>query len=199
MRLGWKQLLQYYLLTGACIMLCFLPFWDQFLIQGMGSSISLYFQKFEFNASIYYVVREIGYAVKGWNIIGTAGKYLALTTFLAIMVLAWWSPRKLTWPQAMMWSLFIYLLLTTTVHPWYITPLVLLTIFGKFRFAVLWSVVAIVSYAGYQVQGYQENLFLVMAEYLAVFLCLFWELKRYGGTPNLFNFKSVTSAYENPS
>ncbi|MDH3709078.1 MAG: glycosyltransferase 87 family protein [Cyclobacteriaceae bacterium] len=190
-RLPLKRLLAYYILTGLTIAICFIPWFDPDLIMGMSSSLSLYFQKFEFNASIYYLIREIGYAVKGWNIIETAGKYLALTTFIAIMLLAWWSRKKITWPQAMMWGLLIYLLLTTTVHPWYITPLVFLSVFSDYRFALVWSFAVIVSYAGYSSQGYQENLVLTFAEYALVLGYLVWETRTLLLPKNLFPHKSV--------
>ncbi len=189
-RLPLKRLTLYYLVSGLTVLFCFLPLLNSELIQGMSSSLSLYFQKFEFNASIYYIVREIGFAIKGFNVIQTAGKYLALTTFISILLLSWRSAKKITWPQAMLWSLLIYLLLTTTVHPWYITPLVLLSCFSKFRFPIVWSTVVVLSYAGYSDSGYSENLWFVAAEYTAVLLFIWLELKGY--LANLFDIKTVT-------
>ena len=190
-KLPWKNLLSYYALTGITILICFLPWLNLELVMRLLGGLSLYFVKFEFNASVYYVIREIGFAVKGWNIIETAGKYLALTTFVAIMLLSWLSRKKITWPQAMMWGLLIYLMLTTTVHPWYITPLVFLSIFSDYRFALVWSFAVIVSYAGYSSQGYQENLVLTFAEYALVLGYLVWETRSIMLTKNLFPLKSV--------
>lgn len=196
-RFPFKKLVLYYALTGLTIALCFLPMLNPGLIQGMSSSLSLYFQKFEFNASVYYLVREIGYAVKGYNVIEAAGKYLALATFLAVIGLSWYSHKKITWPQAMVWALLIYLLFTTTVHPWYITPLLFLSTFGRFRFPLVWSILVILSYAGYQTGGYSENLWLVATEYLAVLGVLYLELR--GSVVNLFSKKQVTTEHESIS
>jgi hypothetical protein len=142
----------------------------------MTSSLSLYFQKFEFNASIYYLVREIGFAVKGFNIIQEAGKYLALTTLLFILGFSWYSHGSMPWPKAMLWALMVYLLMSTTVHPWYITPLVALAVFTDYRFPIAWSMLVMVSYAGYSVNGYTENIYLVIAEYSLLTLTLIWDL-----------------------
>lgn len=196
-RLPLKRLMAYYGLTGITIVVCFLPMLDQELLSGMSSSLSLYFQKFEFNASIYYVIREIGFAYTGYNIIQSAGKYLALATLLVVVLLAWKSPQKMTWPQAMLWALMTYLVLSTTVHPWYITSLVFLGTLTSFRFPLIWSMLVMVTYAGYTADGYQENLWLVTAEYLGVFIFLATELSA-GGT-NLFINKSVNIGHEIPT
>ena len=144
----------------------------------MQSSLSLYFQKFEFNASVYYLVREIGFAVKGYNIIQVAGSYLAVFTFLAILLFAYYSHRSMSWAKAMLWALVIYLFMATTVHPWYVTPLVALVVFTNYKFPVVWSMAVILSYAGYSQAGYTENIYLVIAEYTVVVFTMIWDLTR---------------------
>lgn len=195
-RLPFNQFAGYAFIAMGTLALCSIPLLSTQLLQGISSGLSLYFQKFEFNASIYYLIREAGFAVTGYNIIQTSGKFLALFTFLLIMALSWWSAKKITWPQAMFWSLFIYLLLTTTVHPWYVTTLVMLCAFTTFRFPVVWSFTIILSYGGYTIDGYTENLWLVIAEYLLVGTVLLVELRGWRFGPNLLIKRTVNSTYE---
>lgn len=174
-RLQFRQAIYFYGIITLTIVLLFLPLLSQELIMGMSSSIGLYFQKFEFNASIYYLVREIGYYVKGYNIIESAGKWLAVITLLFILIFTWFERnRKL--PAAFMWVLLIYLLLATTVHPWYITPLLAFSIFTSYRFAVVWSYLIFFSYIGYTLDGYTENLSITALEYAIVLSILAYEL-----------------------
>ena len=177
-RMAWKRLLGYWALAGAIIVGLFLTIWSPELIDGMKSSLSLYFQSFEFNASIYYLIREAGFAVKGYNIIASAGKIMGLTTLITILVFAWYSHKRMSWPKAMIWVLTIYLLMSTTVHPWYVTPLVALAVFSDYKFPIAWSVLVMISYLGYTETGYQENLTLVAAEYLMILGVLLWDLKQ---------------------
>ncbi len=190
-RLPGHKLLQYYIWVGVTVLLCFLPILNMDLIKGLSAGLGLYFQKFEFNASIYYLIREIGFLVKGYNTIQTAGIVLAVTTFLLIIWLAAKSGKHLTWPQAMTFALTIYLFLTTTVHPWYIAPLVLLCSFTNFRYPLVWAFLIIFSYSGYSEQGYQENLSWVILEYAVVWIVLMAEFKGWRLPPNLFKVRTV--------
>lgn len=168
-RLQPGRLFTYYFMVALTAVASFLPFMSRDFIIGIKDSLSLYFQTFEFNASIYYLVREVGYWVKGYNIIGTAGKALAALSFLSIMAFSILEPRKnRNLPKSMVWVLALYLLFTTTVHPWYVLPLVAFSVFTTLRFPFIWSFCIIFSYVGYTATGYQENLWLVALEYVIV-------------------------------
>jgi len=173
----WKKVVLYWSICGVAVAGFFLTTWSTALWDGLSSSLTLYFQKFEFNASIYYLVREIGFAVNGYNIIQTAGPFLALVTFISILVLSRYTYKTMKWAQAMIWALTIYLLMATTVHPWYITTLVALAVFTNYRFPIAWSVLVVLSYAGYSETGYQENMLLVLTEYLLLAVIIFWDLR----------------------
>ena len=170
-RLGNRKALYFYLLTALCSILMFLPLLSTELIAGLSQSVGLYFQKFEFNASIYYIIREIGFVVKGYNIIGSAGRWLAVSTFVAILLYAV-VERKPVLPAAGMWVWLIYLALATTVHPWYVAPLLAFSVFSSYRFPLLWSWLIFFSYSGYSAQGFEEVLPLTLLQYaaLAVFI-----------------------------
>lgn len=176
-RLHFKKLFLYYLLAAILTVLLFLPILNRELIEGMSSSISLYFQKFEFNASIYYLVREVGYWIKGYNIIETAGKFLALATLLSIISYAIFSnanDKKLL--EGMMWVLVIYLSFATIVHPWYITTIIAVSVFTHYRFPILWSLLIFFTYFGYNNTGFEENLWINIIEYGAVFVFALYEI-----------------------
>ncbi|WP_020533572.1 hypothetical protein [Flexithrix dorotheae] len=175
--LGWKKAISYYLITGLTCILLFLPFFNFEMIYNLSDSINLYFKKFEFNASIYYIVRWIGFQVKGYNIIQTAGIRLSFIPVILIALLTFNQRDK--WEnlwEKMLFALSAYFFVATIIHPWYITTLVFLSVPLKFRFAVLWSFLAILSYATYQTNQYIENLWLVALEYCLVYGWLIWEL-----------------------
>ena len=160
-----NQSILYFTIAITCVLL-FLPLYDSALINGLSSSLTLYFQKFEFNASIYYLLRSLGYWFKGYNIIADLGPSLAIVTLISVVIYSLSSKQKrVALPEAMMWSLLIYLSFATTVHPWYITTLVVLSIFSKYRFSILWSSLIFLTYSGYSSTGYSEPTYLVILEY----------------------------------
>lgn len=189
-RIGFKKSLLFYAIVGLATVALFLPFLSESLIHGFSTSLSLYFQKFEFNASIYYLLREIGFSIKGYNIIATAGKAMALCTFLGIILFSYWErDKKIELPEAFLWTWCIYLLFTTTLHPWYIIPLLAFCPFTRYRFPVLWAVLIFLTYAGYTTDGYDEQLWWVIIEYIAVFGFCIYEIISIRKKEQLFSAK----------
>jgi hypothetical protein len=166
-RLGVVKSVWFYFITALVLAFTFLPFLDYKLIEHIFSSIDLYFRTFEFNASVYYVIRWIGYKQVGYNIIQTAGPILSCITFLVIMVIYFYKNKS--WHDVltkMLLAYTIYLLMASIVHPWYIINLVLLSVFvPKYKYAILWSSLIVLSYAAYQTSAYQENYLLIWVEY----------------------------------
>ena len=72
-----------------------------------------------------------------------------------------------------------YYLLATTVHPWYITSLVLISLFTGYRYPVVWSISIMLSYAAYRTVPYSENLWLVSLEYVILFSYMGYEMYRH--------------------
>ncbi len=70
------RLVYFYLIVIGVVILTFLPFLTNEFAENFGASIALWFKKFEFNASVYYIIRYIGYQTIGWNIIGDVGPLL---------------------------------------------------------------------------------------------------------------------------
>ena len=173
-QLGWKKGIFYTSMVGVFTVLFFLPFLDQMLIEKLFSSINLYFQKFEFNASIYYLIRAVGFKIFGYNIIGMAGKIMAFLTFSGVLFISWKSKNLFVGSLAI---LTLYFAMATTVHPWYVTNLLVIAVFTSFRYPIMWSYTIFLSYATYQTNFYQENLWLVTLEYLLVLGMMIYELR----------------------
>ncbi len=176
-RLGWKQSFYYFTVVGITLVLLFAPMINGVFISNFGDSLNLYFQKFEFNASIYYLARYIGFQIKGYNLIQMLGPILGLTAFLGILGIAW-REKNIQWkylPEAMLFSICCYLAVTTTVHPWYVSLPIVLCVFTSFRFPILWSGLIWLTYINYSYAVYTENLWVVGFEYVLVYLLFGYE------------------------
>lgn len=180
-KLGWRQFILYGTVVLITVVAQFAPLLNLQVLQNISQSLDLYFQKFEFNASIYYLLRWLGFRLVGYNAIALIGPLLSLVTFIAILSMAsvkkLGSVRRLAGYMAA--ALTVYLLLSTTVHPWYLTTLLALTVMSHFRFAITWTGLAILSYATYRTPAYREDLLLVALEYSLVLLWLVVELYLY--------------------
>jgi hypothetical protein len=173
-----KRLAGFYSVIGFTVVLTFLPFLSSEFIQNFSSTIGLWFQNFEFNASVYYIIRWIGFQVVGWNIIETTGKILPVLVLLFVLAIAFF--RKNKTPQelmtGMLFAVSIYFLLSTTVHPWYIATPLLLSVFTKYKFPIVWSFMVMLSYSAYGENGFDEKLWLVALEYLVAIVVALWEI-----------------------
>ena len=179
-RLGWRRFVGYAVLTGLVVALLFAPFLSAELVRNIGRSLNLYFRSFEFNASFYYLLRAGGYWLTGYNQIARIGPALALgSVVLALgLTLGEKRPTWVTLPGTLLLLLTSYYLLATIVHPWYLTPLVALSVLTRYRYALVWSGLAVLSYAAYQTIAYTENPWLLTLEYGGLLLMLTWELRR---------------------
>lgn len=174
---GSKKGIIFGFLCMLTILIPFLPFIDVHMIIGFLKSLNLYFQKFEFNASIYYLFRQLGYWIFGVNIIWFSGPVLGLVAISGILILSLTEySKKAPYFELFLWILMIYLAMTTTLHPWYITTLIALSIFTRFRFPVVWSLMIFISYAGYTKSGYMTNYWLIALEYLVVYTVMSIEI-----------------------
>lgn len=178
------------LVFGGSLLLFFAPLFDADFFANFGSSLDLYFRKFEFNASIYYLFRAYGYYEIGWNQIARFGPLLgqlSAVLILAFAAIEGWRARRhyellpelyRTLPVAWLFAFTLYLLLSTTIHPWYLSLPIVLCCFGRWRFPIVWSFFIVLTYASYTTVPYQENYWLVGLEYLSVLGYLIYEWRR---------------------
>ncbi len=176
LKFEWKSI-RYYLIFFASLIVCFLPLVSQELVDGLYASISLFFVKFEFNASLYFLFREIGYYLEGYNLIGIIGPLLKLVTVVLVLFIAYaFRKRRNDEMVVFMLMYFTYLAFSTTVHPWYVIPVLTFSLFTSFNFAIVWSGLVFLSYVGYSLEGYQPNYWAFVLEYAPVYALFGWEL-----------------------
>lgn len=166
-----KKVVAFYILIIAIFTLLFIPFVTTNLIDNYLKSISLWFVTFEFNASIYYLCREVGFYIKGYNTIGIIGKIIPVVAILIVLFYAFLKKNRSLQNiiTHSLLALTFYFFLSTTVHPWYIINLVVLSVFTRYTYPLVWSFVIIVSYYAYSGTPFQEKYILLFIEYTFVF------------------------------
>jgi len=179
-RIGWVKSFWFYVILTLSLAFTFLPFLDSLLIEHILSSVNLYFQTFEFNAGIYYIVRNVLFQLVGYNMIHEIGPVLGSLSFLAILIIALLKPFNWSGMMTRMLVVFtIYMALSTVVHPWYLVNLVIIScLVGKFTYPLIWSLLVVLSYSAYSTIPYAENMLLITLEYLLVLGWLGAELIR---------------------
>ncbi|WP_298950277.1 hypothetical protein [uncultured Nonlabens sp.] len=177
-RLKFKSAVVYYLSVLVVVIAGFSLFVSEQLLDNYAASVGLWFGKFEFNGSIYYLVRYVGFKITGYNIIETAGKILPLFTLLIILLISF--IRKNEIPEilisSILFSFFTYLMFSTTVHPWYLTIPLLFSIFTKYRFMLVWSCTVFLSYYAYSNTDFVESSLLLTIEYVLVLIMFIFDL-----------------------
>lgn len=179
-RLGWRRSIAYFSIVGAVLALLFAPLFGEAFLSGFSDSLGLYFRRFEFNASVYYLLRWLGFRLTGFNLIAYLGPALALAALLGIAGLALWEKGR-DWkslPPVMLLAICLYLGISTTVHPWYASLPIALAALSRYRFPILWSGLIWLTYINYSYTEYRENLYAVALEYLLVYSAAAWEVKR---------------------
>lgn len=148
---------RFLLLFGTFVVVsCFmiLLYVDQHAANAM-ESLALYFNSFEFNASIYYVVRYLGYKWVGYNIIASYGVVFKMgLILLGILVLVKsFVYKSIEFNRMVYWvNLFflIYCLGNPTLHPWYLIVPLFFSCYTKSWFWIIWSLLIYLSYFFYK-------------------------------------------------
>ncbi len=184
--LGWRKALWLYVLVLCGVVLFALPLIDQHNYRNFMESLTLYFKVFEFNSFILHYYLQYGYWKLGWNATMFYGPRLARIAIQCIIVLALYG--QFNTPEAlfkrMTIAYFIYLLLSSTIHPWYILPLLFLSTFTTYLFPLLWSLTVILSYSHYtEGNSASTNELSLWIEYLPVLVLFGYEMI-YGGLRN---------------
>ena len=149
-----------------------IPYWPH-----IQESINLYYQKFEFNGGIYFFFRWLLRKLTLFNPIEFLGPILGLVGMCIIGVVYLRNMEKksrsifldITWIMLAIYGL------STTVHPWYLSLMIAMVVFTRQRFAIIWSLLIVLSYYTYMSVPYKESYALVAFEWIAVMCWLAYE------------------------
>ncbi len=114
---------------GAAIAaLVAVPYAAPYVMANVSSSLDLYARFFEFNGGFYYAIKKVFSIVTGEDWSKQIGPALRLC-FLAALPVIYFLDHRLKWPlaRAFLITIGLYFVLATTVHPWYLLSLLLLT------------------------------------------------------------------------
>lgn len=175
---GVFQLCMFYGIVLSIWILAFIPFYNSELTTNYFNTVRLWFQRFEFNASIYYIARAIGYTFRGYNEIAVIGKSIPIVVVSFVFFITFFRKNKtmVELITAMLLVMSFYYFTATTVHPWYLATLLILSVFTKYRFPLVWSFIIILSYLAYANVDNHENLWIIGIEYLVVYSFFVWEI-----------------------
>lgn len=176
-KLGWKKSIRFYSITCGVFIILFLPFFSFEFLENYSTTIGLWFSNFEFNASIYYFLKWALAGIKNLNLINSMWSVVSCV-FIIQTSYQLLQKKKETKALLLMifWVLSGYYFISTTVHPWYIINLLLLSIFTNYRFIILWSYTLIFSYFAYGEFTVKESSLWLSLEYIPVFVMLVWEI-----------------------
>lgn len=164
------------------ILLLALPILNLEYISNIVESVSLYYAKFEFNGSIYNLMKLVGYKISGYNQIAVIGKILSVLTIAGFGVLYFLrlkSTSKFPITLSIYLGMLIFYLFSTTVMPWYLSLIVLLSIFNSSKVGLVWSALVVLSYTAFENIHFKEDSALVMIEYYTIAVIIFLELRKY--------------------
>ncbi|WP_036380264.1 polyprenol phosphomannose-dependent alpha 1,6 mannosyltransferase MptB [Muricauda sp. MAR_2010_75] len=183
----------FYGLVGFGCLVLLLPLYSPAFIDNYSETLKLWFSNFEFNASIYNIVKKIAvihYEAKPWELIESYGKIITKVILVITVLIAFL--RKNNSLESVITSMVLvlscYYFLSSTVHPWYVVFLMGLSLFTKYRFPLVWSLAIVLSYQAYSNPDYKENLWLLAIEYILVFGFFIYEMIG-RGSKKLYFFK----------
>ncbi|MDG1428528.1 MAG: glycosyltransferase 87 family protein [Crocinitomicaceae bacterium] len=192
--MGWKKAFLYYIVSGFVIVGLGMTMIYPRNVMHFLESLSLYFRVFEFNSFIFYNYIEFGKLFVDYNPVQIIGPILSGATMITIVFYSF-GRKSRTWQQLvtrMMFGFFLYMFFGSTLHPWYVLPLLTLSLFTNYTFPVLWSFLIFFSYFFYSVGDGSsfEVRALVTIEYIILLIYLVIELKQKGSPFKNFRLES---------
>lgn len=165
----------FWITAASLSFLVLLPLFQKDVFFNFYQSFRLYQSSFEFNASIYYILRFISSFWLDYNPIGTLGPSLSILAIMGIVVFAWLKPKSMDLASAFVGTYVIYLLMQTTIHPWYIIPLFGSSLLTRLKSPLLWTYVIFLSYSAYATDPAQESTAILLVQYLPFLIFAAWE------------------------
>ncbi|WP_162141572.1 glycosyltransferase 87 family protein [Lunatimonas lonarensis] len=143
------------------------PYLENFL-----ASVHLYYGKFEFNASLYYIVRNVSMIWMDYNPIQYIAPFLSMIAAAVILFFSFRFHNRLDIFYLSVFIYIVYLTFQAVVHPWYILVPLGLSVFTKIRAMQVWSFMISLSYLNYRSTPVSESSWILILQYLIVFTFL---------------------------
>ncbi|HEX5625963.1 MAG TPA: glycosyltransferase 87 family protein, partial [Saprospiraceae bacterium] len=146
--------------------------------EGFQNSLALYFRQFEFNSLFYGPISDYLDRSGQWMHKTKISLWLMSVFMVVYAALCFWAWKSRTkgfaFRQA--WLVFAaYLLLSSTVHPWYICPLLFLGWFAYPATSLCWSYLAMWSYAHYDPTFQAYDSYFSFASYILIITVFLFE------------------------
>lgn len=153
------------------------------------NSLQLYFRVFEFNSFLFYNINAFVKLFTGYNPLTFVGPCVSIFVLISIL---WYALRahSFEWKiifERMLFGFFLYLILGSTLHPWYVIPLLALSVFTNYAFPLVWSLLIFFSYFFYSIgDGNSVPVRLMTSiEYVIFFVYFIYEWRK-NGSPFAF-------------
>ncbi|MCL6260439.1 hypothetical protein M3O96_15155 [Aquiflexum sp. TKW24L] len=176
----WKkdQMLSFFIFSAIFISLSLFPLIFSNGFQKLWQSIRLFQSNFEFNASIYYLIKWCSGFFINYNPIAYVGPTLNIIALIAII---WYSLKVKIYNYedfciGIVYVYLIYLLVQNVVHPWYIIPAFGVSLLTKSKIFFVWTGLVFLSYNAYSSENFEENTILLVIEYSLLFIFILKEI-----------------------
>ncbi len=115
---GFWNFTKFCLVVLGAVLILFAPFLSSEFILNFTNTVNLWFQNFEFNASIYNIIKWIGFEGYDTNLIKPYGRISPFLVIVAILILTFFRKNRSTKEliTAMLFGISIYFLLATTIQ-----------------------------------------------------------------------------------
>ena len=178
--LGWKKAVKFYSATSVFTFLFLSVLLWPSVYSNFMQSIQLYFTNFEFNSSVYLLTNKIMQPIYGHDTVFITGPFLAKIALIGILVLAFTVKKENT--KYLFRNLLIgyigYLIFSSTVHPWYITIPLGLSLFTHSNVMIVWSYTIMLSYGFYAYSTSPYIHLLTFVEYVTLIGFLVYEYRK---------------------
>jgi alpha-1,6-mannosyltransferase len=169
--------------VGLLTLILLSPIYNALFFDNIGKSLALYFINFEFNASIFYVLKHIGMWVYGYDMIRQFTPFLTtIVVFFILKKTFFTKPNEtISWDTVFfddcLMVISVYFACATTVHPWYAALPLAISVFTTWRFPIVWTFFILLTYGNYTEGSskHAENYWIVFLEYLMVYGFFIWE------------------------
>lgn len=177
MYLGFWRFVKLGFLTALILIVTSIPLIDKQFLSHLGDSVGKYYNLFEFNASFYYLAARTSELFSPVDHTQQIAAALGIISFVGILFISFYKFTKDAFLKRVLWIFFIYFLCAAMVHPWYISTMVMLSVFSRYKFPIVFSLLIPLSYFPYWLKEYDENMYVILLEYSLLSVYLFYECK----------------------